>query len=85
MVSTFFARRAGRVLLAVASSRARTSPPAFDFDDVAALARRKARAPYEPPDRVQPRSSKRWVTIATATFVSGPIVRFGEPKVSNST
>jgi glucans biosynthesis protein len=27
---------------------------AFDFDDVAALAQRKARARYQPPDRVQP-------------------------------
>jgi glucans biosynthesis protein len=27
---------------------------AFDFDDVAELARRKANAPYEPPDRAQP-------------------------------
>jgi glucans biosynthesis protein len=30
------------------------SAAAFDFDDVAELARRKANAPYEPPDRAQP-------------------------------
>jgi glucans biosynthesis protein len=30
------------------------SAAAFDFDDVAELARRKANAPYEPPDRTQP-------------------------------
>ena len=39
----------GRMLLSSAHAAL-----AFDFDDVAALARRKARAAYEPPDRVQP-------------------------------
>ena len=58
---------------------------AFDFDDVAALARRKARAAYEPPDRVQPAELERWATTATATFVSGPIARSGEPRAPHST
>jgi glucan biosynthesis protein len=57
MDSKFFARRAARVFLAgvllVFLSSAHVAS-AFDFDDVAALARRKARAPYKPPDRAQP-------------------------------
>ncbi len=57
MVSIFSPRRAARVfvagaMLAVIFDANRAS--AFDFDDVAALARRKARAAYEPPDRAQP-------------------------------
>ena len=55
MVSTFFAQRTARILLAVASLASAHAASAFDFDDVAALARRKARAQYEPPDRAQPR------------------------------
>ncbi len=43
--------RAPRGLLLLAGAHAAF---AFDFDDVAALARRKARAPYQPPDRAQP-------------------------------
>jgi len=57
MDSTFLARRVWRTLLAgalVASSLGASAANAFDFDDVAELARRKARAPYEPPDRRQP-------------------------------
>lgn len=57
MVSTFFARRAARILLAsafLASFLGAGAAYAFDFDDVAELARRKARAPYAPPDRTQP-------------------------------
>jgi glucans biosynthesis protein len=54
---TFFARRAARrvaacVLVAILSSA--STAFAFDFDDVAALARRKARAPFVPQDRAQP-------------------------------
>ena len=55
MASTFFARRAAHLLLAVAGLSSAHAASAFDFDDVAALARRKARAQYEPPDRAQPR------------------------------
>jgi glucans biosynthesis protein len=57
MVSTSFARRAARVFLAGALVTVLFSAhvaSAFDFDDVAALARRKARARYAPPDRAQP-------------------------------
>jgi glucans biosynthesis protein len=52
MASTFFARR---VLLATVCLSSAHVAFAFDFDDVAAMARRKARATYEPPDRAQPR------------------------------
>jgi periplasmic glucans biosynthesis protein len=57
MDSTSSARRGARAfltgtLLAVLLS-AQTAN-AFDFDDVANLARRKARAAFEPPDRAQP-------------------------------
>ena len=54
---TFFARRAAPLLRAgtLLAFLSGASPVwAFDFDDVAALALRKARAPYEPPDRAQP-------------------------------
>jgi periplasmic glucans biosynthesis protein len=57
MVSIFSARRAAHVFLAgavLAVVFAANRASAFDFDDVAALARRKARAAYEPPDRAQP-------------------------------
>jgi glucans biosynthesis protein len=58
MISTLFARRASRVLgygalLGLLAGAGAAN--AFDFDDVADLARRKARAAYEPPDRTQPR------------------------------
>ncbi len=43
-----------RALLAIAFLTGAHAALAFDFDDVAALARRKARAPYEPQDRAQP-------------------------------
>jgi glucans biosynthesis protein len=55
MVST--ARRATRALLAFALHAlvfGASTAAAFDFDDVAELARRKAAATYEPPDRAQP-------------------------------
>jgi glucans biosynthesis protein len=45
---------AARVLLAAAAFAGAHAALAFDFDDVADLARRKARAPYAPPDRTQP-------------------------------
>jgi glucans biosynthesis protein len=54
MVATLIARRAARALLAVAFLSSAHAAIAFDFDDVANLARRKARAPYQPPDRAQP-------------------------------
>jgi len=55
MVSTFSAWRASRAVVAGALLFAgATSAFAFDFDDVAELARRKAAAAYEPPDRTQP-------------------------------
>ena len=57
MVSTFFARCAARAFLAsalLAFLSSTHTASAFDFDDVAALARRKARAPYKPPDGAQP-------------------------------
>jgi glucans biosynthesis protein len=57
MVSTFSARRAAHVFLAgavLAVVFAAHRASAFDFDDVAALARRRARAAYQPPDRAQP-------------------------------
>jgi glucans biosynthesis protein len=57
MLSTSFARRAAHIVLAAAVLAVLVSTQrasAFDFDDVAALARRKARAAYEPPDRAQP-------------------------------
>jgi glucans biosynthesis protein len=57
MVSTSFARRAAHVSSAgalLALLLHTQAAAAFDFDDVAALARRKARAPYRPPDRAQP-------------------------------
>jgi len=56
MMSRFCARAARGVvvgaLLAVLVGA--NTALAFDFDDVAALARRKARERYEPPDRTQP-------------------------------
>src|SRR6187549_1817150 len=58
MISTVFARRATRGLVActlVAILSSASAAFAFDFDDVAALARRKARAPFVPQDRAQPR------------------------------
>src|SRR5688572_24526004 len=57
MFSTFSARRATRALLAFALHAlvfGASTAAAFDFDDVAELARRKALAQYEPPDRSQP-------------------------------
>ncbi len=57
MGSTFFARCAARAFLAsalLAFLSSTHTASAFDFDDVAALARRKARAPYKPPDGAQP-------------------------------
>jgi len=57
MTSTVFARRAARGLVActlVAILSSASAAFAFDFDDVAALARRKARAPFVPQDRAQP-------------------------------
>ena len=58
MISTVFARRATRGLVActlVAILSSASAAFAFDFDDVAALARRKAGAPFVPEDRAQPR------------------------------
>src|SRR5262245_65403351 len=58
MISTVFARRAAHGILActlVAILSSASTAFAFDFDDVAALARRKARAPFVPQDRAQPR------------------------------
>jgi glucans biosynthesis protein len=53
-----FSVRRGAFALQAAASLAlllgAQAAAAFDFDDVANLARRKARAAYEPPDRVQP-------------------------------
>jgi glucans biosynthesis protein len=43
-----------KVSVVVAALAGVQSAVAFDFDDVAELARRKANAPYEPPDRAQP-------------------------------
>src|SRR5688500_20322038 len=57
MDSTFFARRAARTFLTgtlLALLMSAHTANAFDFDDVANLARRKARAEFEPPDRSQP-------------------------------
>ena len=54
MVPTFTPRRAVRALLAVAFLSGAHAAMAFDFDDVANLARRKARTPFQPFDRVQP-------------------------------
>jgi len=57
MISRLFARRAPRALFVgalVAMLFGANIAFAFDFDDVAALARRKARAAYQPPDRKQP-------------------------------
>ncbi len=57
MASTLFSRRASPALLAgalIASFVGANAAHAFDFDDVAELARRKARAAYAPPDRTQP-------------------------------
>jgi glucans biosynthesis protein len=42
------------VTVVLAALAGAPSAAAFDFDDVAELARRKANAPYEPPDRAQP-------------------------------
>lgn len=54
MSATLIARRASRALLAVVVLSSAPAAVAFDFEDVAALARRKARAQYEAPDRAQP-------------------------------
>jgi glucans biosynthesis protein len=57
MNSLLHARRFARTLLVGAVTAVLLSAhaaSAFDFDDVADLARRKARAPYKPPDRSQP-------------------------------
>ena len=57
MTSMVFARRAAHGILActlVAVLGSASTAFAFDFDDVAALAQRKARAPFVPEDRVQP-------------------------------
>jgi glucans biosynthesis protein len=54
MISTLLARRAARAVLGVALLSSAQATLAFDFEDVAALARRKARAPYQQPDRTQP-------------------------------
>jgi len=57
MISRLFARRTPRALFVgalVAMLFGANIAFAFDFDDVAALARRKARAAYQPPDRRQP-------------------------------
>jgi glucans biosynthesis protein len=54
MLFTLITRHAPRLLAAVACAASAQTAIAFDFDDVANIARRKARAPYEQPDRVQP-------------------------------
>jgi len=54
MAFSLIARRAARVLAAVVFLSSTQLALAFDFDDVAELARRKASGPYEPPDRTQP-------------------------------
>ena len=57
MDSTFLGRRAARVFLTgvgLALFLSTHAVSAFDFDDVASLAQRKARARYEQPDRTQP-------------------------------
>ncbi|HET7607933.1 MAG TPA: glucan biosynthesis protein, partial [Gammaproteobacteria bacterium] len=57
MTPTLLARHAARALLIAASLAFfldASSAFAFDFDDVAAIAQRKARAAYQPPDRRQP-------------------------------
>jgi glucans biosynthesis protein len=50
MASTLLAR----TLLAIALLAASHAAAAFDFDDVAEIAQRKARRPYQPPDQTQP-------------------------------
>ena len=57
MDSTFLPRRAARLILTgawLAFLSSAHAALAFDFDDVAALAQRKARSPYKPPDRAEP-------------------------------
>ena len=57
MTSTVFARRVAHGILAcalVAVLGNASTAFAFDFEDVAGLARRKARAPFVPQDRAQP-------------------------------
>ena len=54
MAFTFTARGAARTLMAGVMLASAGSALAFDFEDVAELARRKALAPFEPPDRTQP-------------------------------
>jgi glucans biosynthesis protein len=57
MISTFLARRAARGVVVGAMLGTLVNADtalAFDFEDVAALAQRKARERYEPPDRTQP-------------------------------
>jgi glucans biosynthesis protein len=54
MVFSVVARRAAGVLLGGALVAGAQTAGAFDFDDVAELAQRKARAPYAAPDPTQP-------------------------------
>ncbi len=54
MIATFIVRRVVRALLAVAILSIAHAAMAFDFDDVANLARRKARSPFPGFDREQP-------------------------------
>jgi periplasmic glucans biosynthesis protein len=57
MHSMLFARRTARTFLTgglLALLLSAQAASAFDFDDVAALAWRRARAAYQPPDRAQP-------------------------------
>ncbi len=54
MLATLIARRTACAFLTVVCLASTPIALAFDFDDVAALARRKARTAYEPPDRTQP-------------------------------
>src|SRR5690606_3236250 len=54
MFATLIARPAARAFLAAVLLAGADLAPAFDFDDVARLAERRARARYQPPDRAQP-------------------------------
>jgi glucans biosynthesis protein len=54
MVPTLIAARAARALFAFALLAGTSTTFAFDFDDVATLARRRAQAPFKEPDRSQP-------------------------------
>ncbi|HUQ53071.1 MAG TPA: glucan biosynthesis protein G [Gammaproteobacteria bacterium] len=55
MVCSLLAARTARALLAITLVASAPVALAFDFDDVATLARRKAAAPYQAPDRAQPK------------------------------